>query len=315
MDRRTFLATSAALTLSATAREARAQTTMPVIAGPLSGPDAASVYYPEQQGWFRQAGVDLTVSPIPNGPAGMSGTIGGGLNVAEGNVLSLAEAHAKGVPVTIVAPGPIFDASAPPNARLVVSSASDIHTPKDLGGKNVAVPSLGDLLSISTRGLIDQAGGDSTTVHFVEMPPAAMGAALQAQRVDAIALYEPFLTAALSQGGRPIGTPYASIAPAFMVVGWFAYGPWADSHRDAVTAFATVLNRGAAYTNAHYRDLIPMISQYSHIPTDALAKMQFATIASSLDPAMIQPVINAAAKYHVIPRAFPAKELIFSANA
>ena len=29
---------------------------------------------------------------------------------------------------------------------------------------------------------------------------------------------------------------------------------------------------------------------------------------------MIQPVINAAAKYHVIPRAFPAKELIFSPN-
>jgi hypothetical protein len=40
--------------------------------------------------------------------------------------------------------------------------------------------------------------------------------------------------------------------------------------------------------------------------------MQIVQIASTLDPALIQPIINAAAKYKVIHQAFPAKELIFS---
>lgn len=245
----------------------------------------------------------------------MSGMVGGSINVAEGNVLSLCEAHAKGIPVTIVAPGPISDVNAPPTVRLVATEASGVRTARELGGKSVAVPSLGDLLTISTRGLIDQAGGDSTTVHFVEMPPPAMVGALQAQRIDAAAMYEPFLSAAIGQGARPIGVPYSSIAPVFLVVAWFAYAPWANAHRETISAFSGVFSRGQAYTNAHYRDLIPMISGFSHIPTDVLGKMTFAAIAPNLDPNMIQPVINAAAKYHVIPRAFPAKELLFSANA
>lgn len=303
---------AAGLALGATTRFGGAQTTTPMIVAPLSGPDDVGLYYPAQQGWFRQAGLDVTIQPTANGPAAMAAMVGGSIHIAQGNVLSLCAAHAKGVPITLVAPGSIYDTNAnPPNVQLLASSSSPVRSPKDLGGKSVAVPSLSDLLTISIRGLIDQAGGDSTTVHFVEMPPAEMVAALQAQRIDAAGIYEPFLSAALAQGARSVAKPYDSIAPMFQVVAWFAYRPWAEPHRAAVAAFTTVLGRGAAYGNAHYRELIPMISQFSHIPTDVLSKMQFAPTAPSLDPAMIQPVINAAAKYHAIPRSYPAKELIF----
>jgi NitT/TauT family transport system substrate-binding protein len=314
MDRRSFLGTSAALGLSATAREARAQTLTPMTIAPLSGPSDAALYYAQQQGWFRQAGLDLTIQPTANGPAAMSALVGGSIHASEGNILSLAGAHAKGIPMTLIAPGSVFDASGTPSVRLVASTStsSTVKSPKDLGGKTVAVPSLSDLLSISTRSLIDKSGGDSNAVHFVELPPNAMGAALQAQRIDAAGMYEPFLSGALAQGARPIGVPYAALAPKFMIVAWFAYGPWAQTHREAVAAFVSVINRAAAYANAHARELIPLISGFSHIPEDVLATMQIVQIASTLDPALIQPIINAAAKYKVIPQAFPAKELIFS---
>ena len=227
-------------------------------------------------------------------------------------MLSLAGAHTKGIPITLVAPGSIFDASLGQSTRLVASPMSTVQSPKDLNGKIVACPSLSDLMSISTHALIDQAGGDSNAAHFVELPPGAMGAALQAGRIDAAGMYEPFLSGALAQGARSIGVPYSALAPKFMIVAWFAFGPWAQAHRSAVAAFAAVSVRAAAYANTHGRELIPMISSYSHIPEDTLATMQIVQIASSLDPALIQPVINGAAKYKAIPKAFPAKELIFS---
>lgn len=313
MNRRLFLGSSAAsLTLGATARAAHAQTSTPVVVAPLLGPDDASVYYAQQQGWFKQAGLDVTVQPIPVGPASMSGEVGGSLNVAEGNVLSLCVAYAKGVPFTLVAPGAIYDASVPANVELLASAASPVRSARDLNGKNVAVPSLNDLLTVSVKGYVDQSGGDSSTVHFVEMPPTTMVGALQAGRIDAAGIYEPFRTAALGQGARSLGKPYDSIAPKFLVVGWFAYRPWADPRRPAVNALAGVINRSSQYVNAHYQEMLPMIAQLSHIPEDALAKMRYAVVATSLDPALIQPVINMAAKYKVIPAAFPAKELIFS---
>jgi NitT/TauT family transport system substrate-binding protein len=312
MDRRSFfLGASTALALGATAR-AGAQTLTPMTIAPLSGPSDSALYYAQQQGWFKQAGLDLTIQPTPNGPAGMSAVVGGSVHVSEGNMLSLAGAHSKGIPITLVSPGSIFDASLGQSTRLVASPSSTVQSPKDLNGKIVACPSLSDLMSISTHALIDQSGGDSSTVHFVEMPPGSMGAALQAGRIDAAGLYEPFLSGALAQGARSLGVPYSALAPKFMIVAWFSFGPWALAHRSTVAAFARVIARASAYANTHGRELIPMISGYSHIPEETLATMQIVQIAASLDAALIQPVINGAAKYKVIPQVFPAKELIFS---
>jgi ABC-type nitrate/sulfonate/bicarbonate transport system substrate-binding protein len=312
MKRQRFLGTSAALVLGNTAYPAAAQTTTPIIVAPLSGPDNASLYYAQQQGWFRQAGLDVTIQPQTSGAVGMAALIGGSAQIANSNVLSLCLAHAKGVPVAIVTPGSIYDGSVSENIQLVVAPGSPVRRAKELNGKNVAVPGLSDLFTVSIKGIVDQDGGDSSSVHFVEMPPPSMVGALQAGKIDAAGVYDPFLSAVLAVGAKPIAKPYDSIAPKFLVDCDFAYRPWAEQHRQAVSDFAAAYNRASSYANTHYRELYPMVSQFSHIPVDVLANMQYAEVATTVDPAMIQPVINAAAKYHVIPRAFSARELIFA---
>jgi len=312
MNRQRFLGTSAALALSSAAYPVAAQTMTPIVVAPLSGPDNASLYYAQQQGWFRQAGLDVTIQPQTSGAVGMAALIGGSAQIANSNVLSLCLAYAKGVPVAIVTPGSIYDGSVSENIQLVVAPGSPVRRAKELNGKNVAVPGLSDLFTVSIKGIVDQDGGDSSSVHFVEMPPPSMVGALQAGKIDAAGVYDPFLSAVLAVGAKPIVKPYDSIAPKFLVDCDFVHRPWAEQHRQAVSDFAGAYNRASGYVNSHYRELYPMVSQFSHIPVDVLAHMQYAEIASTVDPGMIQPVINAAAKYHVIPRAFPATELIFS---
>ena len=313
MKRTAFLGTAAgALAALAATTPAAAET--PFVVGSLSSAMDAAIYYPLQQGWFKAAGLDVTVQPISAGPVAMAGVVGGSMQTADGNVLSLAVAHSKGIPVVLIAPGASWTSAPPTSAGLVAGPA--VQSLKDLVGGTVAVPSLQDLLTVSTKGFLDKNGVDSASVHFIEIPPASMPAALQAQRVTAIAVYDPFRSQALSQGGHMIGSPYISIAPSFLVTAFFAYQPWVDAHRQATAAFGSVYARGAAYTNLHHDELIPLVSSYSHVSLDVLHQEIYAPVPpNGLDPAMIQPVIDAAAKYHVIPRSFPAKDFIFSGGA
>jgi NitT/TauT family transport system substrate-binding protein len=295
---------------AALAAPVTAQTTTPFVIGSLAGGSDASIYYALQEGWFKASGLDVTIQPTTAGPAAMAGVVGGSMQTADGNVLSLAQAYTKGIPIVLIAAGASWTAALPTSVSLVAGPA--IQSLKDLIGGTIAVPSLQDLLTVSTKGLLDKAGIDPNGVHFIEMPPANMPTALQAQRVSAIAVYDPFRSSALSNGGHTIGTPYVSIAPSFLVTAFFAYRTWAEAHRREVAAFQSVYTRGAAYANVHHDELMPMISSFSHIPLEALQRSTYAPVpAAGLDPALIQPVIDAAARYRVIPQAFPAKNFIF----
>jgi NitT/TauT family transport system substrate-binding protein len=308
MKRLAFMGTMGSA-LAAVGAPAPAEAATPFVIGSLAGGSDASIYYALQQGWFSAAGLDVTIQPTSAGPAAMAGVVGGSMQTADGNVLSLAEAYSKGIPVVLIAAGASWTASLPTSVSLVAGPA--IQSLKDLIGGTIAVPSLQDLLTVSTKSFLDQKGIDSNGVHFIEMPPATMPTALLAQRVSAIAVYDPFRSAALSNGGHTIGTPYQSIAPSFLVTAFFASRPWVEAHRRETAAFASVYMRGAAYSNVHHDELLPMISTFSHIPLEALQHSTYAPVpAAGLDPALIQPVIDAAAKYHVIPRSFPAKDFI-----
>jgi NitT/TauT family transport system substrate-binding protein len=294
MKRSTFMGTMGS-TLAAVAAPVPTRAATPFVIGSLAGASDAGIYYPLQQGWFTTAGLDVTIQPTSAGPAAMAGVVGGSLQTADGNVL--------------IAAGASWTSSLPTSVSLVAGPA--IQSLKDLIGGTIAVPSLQDLLTVSTKGLLDEKGVDPNAVHFIEMPPANMPTALQAQRVSAIAVYDPFRSAALSNGGHTIGTPYVSIAPSFLVTAFFAYRPWVEAHRRETAAFQSVYMRGAAYSNAHHDELLPMVSSFSHIPLEVLQHETYAPVPSNgLDPALIQPVIDAAAKYHAIPRSFPAKDFI-----
>jgi NitT/TauT family transport system substrate-binding protein len=309
MRRGSFLASAAALTAANAPGLVRAQTPTPLVVAPLTGPTEASMYYAIQQGWFKTAGLDLDVEPLANGSSGMSAVVGGSVQFAFGNVISLAEAHLNGIPITIVAPGAPYDTN---NAsiQLLVAGPAPIHSAKDLAGKTIAVPSLHDLITIAVQGWLDANGTDSNSVHFIEIKPSLMAASLIAGRVDAITIYDPFVSSAKELGARLLGKPLDSIAPRFLVAAWFAYQPWAEAHRDVVTAFASTINRGTAYVNAHQQEILPMIAGYTHIPLETLRKMAFPPTPTTLSTAAIQPVIDAAAKYHAIRATFPAKDLL-----
>jgi NitT/TauT family transport system substrate-binding protein len=282
-----------------------------------STPDDAlmPVLYAQRTGRFRAVGLDVQIEKANGGAAIAAGVAGGAYDIGKSALLSLFSAHERGLGFTLVAPGGISDA-ATPYGFLIVAKDAAIRSARDLNGKIASCSALQSLDEITLRQWVDQNGGDSSTMKFVEMPMTESGAALEAHRIDAALVIHPQVDAALAGGKvRILARAFTAIAPRYFVSAWFSDGEWATKHADVVARFARVVRESAAYANTHHAETAPLLADFSGIPLPVVQQMARATYGTVLDPALLQPVIDTAKRYGVLKRGFPAPEIVFSPPA
>jgi NitT/TauT family transport system substrate-binding protein len=212
----------------------------------------------------------------------------------------------------LVAGGGLYD-SKNPNFGLVVKTDSAIKTAADLNGKNVAVSALNDLYAIGTRSWMDKNGGDSSTIKQLELPISAVADAIAAGRVDAGGLIDPELASAVEDGKvRWLAHDFDAIALRFMYTGWFTTADYLAKNRTTIANFARAMRESSAYVNGHAGDTVDVLAKFSAMDPARIRKMHRISYATTLDPKLVQPMIDACAKYKVIPAAFDAKDMIAS---
>jgi NitT/TauT family transport system substrate-binding protein len=275
----------------------------------LPADNSAEVYYAQDLGYFKDAGLDVHITPMTNSGAIIAALAGGAGDIGNSAIGSAADARVKGIAVKFIAPAGLVVA-ARPTSLLVVPEDSPIHTAADLTGKLVAVSGLADLTYYSTRNWIDQNGGNSAAVKYIELPLPAMAAALAAHRVDAAFDIEPFLAESAGQW-RELGNANGAIASRFLGTAWLASETWIDAHPDVAARFATVMRRTAIWANAHHAESGAILAKYTKIPLDVVQKMNRNEYALTLEPKMLQRPIDVAAKYGG-KQAIPASELIWT---
>jgi NitT/TauT family transport system substrate-binding protein len=274
--------------------------------------DITPLVYAIKTGMFTRAGLDVQSMPTNSGAATAAAVVSGSYEVGKSSLTSLMNAHVRNVPLVVVAAGVVHETKNP-FAKLVVLPDSPYRTGKDFDGKTIAVSSLNDLSTVSVDTWIDKTGGDAKAVHFVELPVSAMQAAVAERRVDAaFMLYPPLAEAVASGKVRVVSVPYDAIAPFFVLSGWFTTTDYAAKHPDVIRKFVDVMYRAAAYANRHPADTAPMMSELTKVPMSIYANMSRVGAATATNPRDWQPLIDAAAKYGVIPHAFPAKDFIWT---
>ena len=275
---------------------------------------AIPVLYGLQTGRFRQAGLDVLVEPTTNGSATAAGVAGGSYDIGKSSITSILSAHLRGLPFVMLAPGDVYDPKAP-SGMLIVASDSAIHAAKDLANATIACASLSSTDFVAVRAWLDQHGVDVSHVKFVELPQSEAGAAIAAHRVAAALIVHPQLDAALATGKvRVLAPAFGAIASSFLISTWFTTSSWAAAHPEAATSFARIVEESAAYANAHHRETAPMLAAFSKIPLDIVEQMHRGVLGTQLTAALVQPVIDAAAKYGLLGRSFSAREVIYGLN-
>jgi NitT/TauT family transport system substrate-binding protein len=267
----------------------------------------AEVMYAQDQGFFKKAGLNVDLQIMDSGAAIAAAVASGALDVAQGNLVTLATAHERALPFVVVAPAGMYSSN-DPTTSLVVAKSSPIKTAKDLENKTIAINGLRNITQIGASAWIDQNGGDYTKVRFIEMPFPQMGAALEAGRVDAAVIAEPELSTALAGGARVLAQPYTAIAKQFLIGGWFANGTWAKAHPAELKRFAGAIVEAGRWANGHRAESAKILEKYTKIRVSPAMKRTI--YAEHLNPAEIQPLIDAAAKYHSLKSPFPAAELV-----
>jgi NitT/TauT family transport system substrate-binding protein len=136
---------------------------------------------------------------------------------------TLSEAFAAGqIDVAYIGPGPAINAAgrgmpivflagaAEGGAVLIARKDSGIQGYKDLAGKNVAVPSLGNTQDISLRHLLKENGlktkSEGGNVIITPVPPADVQTVFGSKQADAALVPEPWGALLEAQGHRLIGS-------------------------------------------------------------------------------------------------------------
>jgi NitT/TauT family transport system substrate-binding protein len=272
--------------------------------------DLRPLLYAQSAGLFKKAGLDVVITKASSGGVVAQSVIGGAEDIGKASLVSLIAAYARGVPFALIAPSAIHRRD-DGNEGIMVAAASPIKTAIDLQGKTLACTAIGDIGYLGTRALIDSMGGDSSTVKWVEIPTTTLGPALEAGRVDAGVTTEPYMSKDMSTGKfRVVADMLNGYKGQILESAFFSTRDYAAKNRDAVDRFAKVLQQAAAYANTHIPETLPLMVSFSGMDADAAAKMHKTWTPPSFDPQQIQPVIDAAAKYQVIPKGFAARDML-----
>jgi NitT/TauT family transport system substrate-binding protein len=308
MNRRSAIVTGSFVLAMPSLAWARSATALAV--GGVPEESATPALWAQQSGIFKKNGLDVTVEAQSSGSAIAAAVAGGSYAIGKSSLVSLIIAHAKGINFILVAGGGLYD-SKTPNFGLVVKNDSPIRTAADLNGKSCAVSAINDLYTIGTKAWMDKNGGDSSTLKFLEFPISAVADAIAAGRVDSGGLIDPELEGAVDSGKvRWLAHDFDAIAPHFMYTGWFTTPDYLAKNKAAVSAFAKAMRESSAFVNDHAGETVDVMAKYTKIEPARIAKMNRIKYATSLDPKLIQPMIDACAKYKMIPTAFDAKEMI-----
>jgi NitT/TauT family transport system substrate-binding protein len=264
--------------------------------------------YALELGLFEKYGLDVTVEISASGQAATAAVLGGAAQIASSNTLGLVVAHAKSIPVSLFAPGAAY-LPGPPTVGVMVAKNSPYHAAADLQGKTVGVEGLHDLGTLAVMAWMQKNGVDPKTVRFVEMSAAVLGAAVARGTIDAAEIFTPFYEQSLDTC-RSLTMPYAAIADHFLINGWFAHNDWLSANRDVAARFTRAVIEAQVWANRERDKSGKMLAAFSKIDPATIARMTRATYASRLDVALVQPIVNIAAQFELIPAAYPASQLI-----
>jgi NitT/TauT family transport system substrate-binding protein len=220
----------------------------------------------QQLGYFQQEGLDVTLIDEASGQSSENQVLAGQVDAGSGSYNHTIELQAAGKQMEAV----VLLNVAPGEAEIVsAKAASQIHSVKDLKGKNLGVTELGSGTQTLTTALLHNAGITPDQVHFV---PVGAGdtfiAALQQGKIDAGMTTEPTISRILSTGvGKvlvDLRTPQstqAALGGPYPFISLFMSNSYVNSHKDVVqklvNAYVKTLKWIHTHTAAEIADKMP----------------------------------------------------------
>ena len=301
-----YAATAIALWPAAT----RAQTPLSIRIGTDPTDTYAEPYYAQDMGFFKTAGLEAQVIDLQNGAAIAAAVASGAVDVGVSTAVQLAQAIGRGIPFVLIAGGAMYS-SKEPTTVLCVAKTSPIKSAADLEGKTVAISALKTSSEIGVTAWVAKNGGDVAKVRLVEMPFAQMGPAIAHGTVDAGLISEPSLTIAKAVNDlRVLAHSFDGVATTFLLSAWFTTQAYVQKNPEIVKRFVAATYDAGKWANTHHAETATILAKYSKLELATLRSMARSKMSDSLDVKELQPQLDVALKYGVLPKYVSASDMI-----
>lgn len=252
------------------------------------------------EGAFEAAGLKVTLSNVATPAEGMPQLLGGKVQFALMDMTVPAVARTKGVPLALVAPG--AKGTAPKDGfgvgNLWVRADSPIKTIKDIENATFGIPQINSQIWVDIRSAVDEAGGDSSKIKFVEVPNTL--SALKAGNVDVTTTSEPAGTAARADDSLRLLSGYTA-AGGDLAYAYVTTQEFAKQNPNTVKAFRDAILKGNIAVNGDQAKRVEVASTYVKAPKELLEKAHFPEFgAEPISESSIQTALDRLIKYGLL---------------
>ncbi|MFT4083489.1 MAG: ABC transporter substrate-binding protein [Nocardioides sp.] len=320
LSRRAFMAagaaTLAAASLAACGSSSSSSTTSDgltkVTVLRSTGGTFEGLYITQQQGYFEDAGLDVTIK------AGASDTsqnvpsvLKGEAQFAMTDIGGLVKAVAQGLGVKAVSQIQASSSSIAQSDGLLVAKGSSITSPAQLVGKKVALPVLSGNLQMMAMTSVKESGGDPTKVNWVALPTTSLLDSLQKGQVAAIDTFSSYYAAALAAGAKSIdkgsqvllGDPQALI---------FSSDDYLSDNASVAKKFVSALQKGFTYANAHPDAVRAVDSKYTEMDAKTIKNEVIQAYDAKFDESAVTQAADNFYEFDLIDTKVSVSDLLWS---
>ena len=239
-----------------------------VSGGPNAGFESAVA-----QGFYKDAGLDVTVVQ-GNGSANTAQLVANGrAQLAYADAVSVMQLIAKGAPLKIIAT--VYQSN--PNALMALKKTG-IKSFQDLKGKKVGVPS-GSSQTTMLPLLLKANNLKESDINMIDMPPASMVPALLQGQVDAVlGSIDAYQIQAESQGAQLDVYRFADYGVPTVSTSIFASEDYLKSNGDVVKKFVAASLKGWSFAIDNPDQAIKDVKKVFPDTKETLATQELAAI-------------------------------------
>lgn len=273
--------------------------------------DCAQLYAGIEQGFFKEEGINIELVRLAGGAKILEAMASDAVDVGFSNLVSLILANNAGLNFKAISGGPVVDIDHPETA-IVALKSSQIDSIKDLEGKTVAVNTRKNIVEIMLRELMEINSVDVASVTFREIPFPKMESALVKGQVDAISLFEPFVSFARNNQNTKVISPFFSeLYPTIQVSSYNATEHWLNSNNELRMAFKNAISKATHYLLKNPDASKALVAKYTSLSLEQVEGMQMPTFSDSVNMESLNKLIQLAEKNQWVKAGTVPSQLVF----
>ena len=291
---------SGAAPTSAPTEDADTGELRPVRVAALPIAETGALWAAMDEGIFEDHGIEVEVVPAQGGAQAIPALLSGDIQFAIGQPFGPVRADGQDLGVVII--GNYADSlEEGKDVNAVVSLAdSGITGPADLAGKRVSVNSLGAAGDVTIMKAVEDAGGDPTTIEFVEVAFPDAQAQLEAGSIDAAWVPDPFMSRIVDGGGNLVVHPYQATSPGLSLLTNITPPELIDSDPELVSDFAAAMTEALDFASANEDAVRAAISTNMEIPEEAAAGITLPSFTSEVTVSDLEELAALAVDFGVL---------------